>query len=227
MCSVMSRLGAVLLIGGAASLASAGGPSFIGGLNTITAVASTVPANGDVNPYGVAVVPDDDRQAGPRPRSGQQLQQRRQPAGHGHDHRAGRAGRQHGTLRPDRRRTHLPGLVSRWRRLDHRARRAALGLGDRGQPAHHRRHSVHRRGRLPDRARQPRSSRRDLLRGLDQRPLGHDRARRGRRGACCSSATCSTARWRPDGDVVNAGTVVRIVLAVPDRGRPVAVVAPV
>jgi hypothetical protein len=57
MSSVMSRLGAVLLIGGAASLASASGPSFIGEFNTITDVASTVPANGDINPYGVAVVP--------------------------------------------------------------------------------------------------------------------------------------------------------------------------
>jgi hypothetical protein len=31
-------------------------PSFIGGFKTITTVASTVPKNGDVNPYGVAVV---------------------------------------------------------------------------------------------------------------------------------------------------------------------------
>jgi hypothetical protein len=33
--------------------------SFIGPLKTVKAVASTVPANGDVNPYGVAVVPAD------------------------------------------------------------------------------------------------------------------------------------------------------------------------
>ena len=32
--------------------------SFVGGFGTIDTVASTVPANGDVNPYGVAVVPD-------------------------------------------------------------------------------------------------------------------------------------------------------------------------
>jgi hypothetical protein len=32
--------------------------SFVGGFNTTTVVASTVPANGDVNPYGVAVVKD-------------------------------------------------------------------------------------------------------------------------------------------------------------------------
>ena len=32
-------------------------PTFLGPLHTITRVASTVPANGDLNPYGVAVVP--------------------------------------------------------------------------------------------------------------------------------------------------------------------------
>lgn len=31
--------------------------SFIGGLNTVSTIASTVPANGDINPYGTAVVP--------------------------------------------------------------------------------------------------------------------------------------------------------------------------
>ena len=33
------------------------GNSFIGGFNTVTVVSSTVPSNGDVNPYGVAQVP--------------------------------------------------------------------------------------------------------------------------------------------------------------------------
>ncbi len=32
-------------------------PSFMGGLHQIDTVASAVPANGDVNPYGVAIVP--------------------------------------------------------------------------------------------------------------------------------------------------------------------------
>ena len=40
----------------AAASTSAGG-SFIGGLNTVKTVSSTIPANGDVNPYGVAIVP--------------------------------------------------------------------------------------------------------------------------------------------------------------------------
>ncbi|HLX59496.1 MAG TPA: hypothetical protein VKR83_20960 [Ktedonobacteraceae bacterium] len=39
------------------SLALASGGSFIGQFHSISTVASTVPANGDVNPYGVAVVP--------------------------------------------------------------------------------------------------------------------------------------------------------------------------
>ena len=53
------RLGAILLAGALAlvpSLASASS-SFIGQFNTLTTIASTVPGNGDVNPYGVAVVP--------------------------------------------------------------------------------------------------------------------------------------------------------------------------
>jgi hypothetical protein len=32
-------------------------PTFLGGVTTVKPVASTVPANGDVNPYGVAVIP--------------------------------------------------------------------------------------------------------------------------------------------------------------------------
>jgi len=55
--------GVILAIGVAvapAALAAPAGagtsPSFIGGLKTITTVGSTVPKNGDVNPYGVAVV---------------------------------------------------------------------------------------------------------------------------------------------------------------------------
>jgi len=41
------------ILAGAASAST----SFIGPLNTVTPIASTIPANGDVNPYGVAVVP--------------------------------------------------------------------------------------------------------------------------------------------------------------------------
>lgn len=40
------------------ALALASGGSFIGGLHHISTVASTVPGNGDVNPYGTVVVPN-------------------------------------------------------------------------------------------------------------------------------------------------------------------------
>jgi hypothetical protein len=49
-----SLFGALLAL--ASVLAHAGSGSFSGSLNTVDKVASTVPANGDVNPYGVAVV---------------------------------------------------------------------------------------------------------------------------------------------------------------------------
>lgn len=54
----MDRLVAAFALPFAASLAAhAAGGSFIGPLNTITTVSSTVPANGDVNPYGIVSVP--------------------------------------------------------------------------------------------------------------------------------------------------------------------------
>ena len=43
------------LVAGAASAGSL--PAFVGPLHHVTTLASTVPSNGDVNPYGVAVVP--------------------------------------------------------------------------------------------------------------------------------------------------------------------------
>ena len=46
------------LLAGAAGSASAGGfPAFVGPLHRTSVIASTVPGNGDVNPYGVAVIP--------------------------------------------------------------------------------------------------------------------------------------------------------------------------
>jgi hypothetical protein len=47
------------LLAGSAGLAGAASASdtFIGNLHTVTQIASTIPQNGDVNPYGVAVVP--------------------------------------------------------------------------------------------------------------------------------------------------------------------------
>jgi hypothetical protein len=48
----------LLFVAVAAGAAHAQNPSFIKHFNTITTVSSTIPANGDVNPYGVAQVPE-------------------------------------------------------------------------------------------------------------------------------------------------------------------------
>ncbi|HZT98296.1 MAG TPA: hypothetical protein VFA10_01480, partial [Ktedonobacteraceae bacterium] len=48
-----------LLIGGVARTSktyASGGSSFIGGFHHVSTIASTVPGNGDVNPYGTVVV---------------------------------------------------------------------------------------------------------------------------------------------------------------------------
>ena len=71
-----------------------------------------------------------------------------------------------------------------------------------------------RQGRLPDRAEQHGSRRRDDRRPRHQRPVGHDLGRATGNLAPCSSPTCSTARSRPTGKVVHRGTVLRLHLAV-------------
>ena len=50
-------VGVVAIAVAAPSAAAKLSSSFVGGFNTIKTVASTVPSNGDVNPYGVAVAP--------------------------------------------------------------------------------------------------------------------------------------------------------------------------
>ena len=54
---VTATAGLVAASGILATSAGAWTGSFIGNLNTVTPIASTMPDNGDVNPYGVAVVP--------------------------------------------------------------------------------------------------------------------------------------------------------------------------
>jgi hypothetical protein len=56
--NVPRLLGLILVsLGGMFAAAQLSSQSFIGGLNKITTLTSTIPANGDVNPYGVALVP--------------------------------------------------------------------------------------------------------------------------------------------------------------------------
>src|SRR6201985_1296121 len=60
---VTTAAGLLAATGLGAGVANASGiPAFVGPLHHITTLASTVPANGDVNPYGVAVIP---RSTGP------------------------------------------------------------------------------------------------------------------------------------------------------------------
>ena len=55
---VTTAAGLLAATGLGAGVAGASGfPAFVGPLHHITRLASTVPANGDVNPYGVAVIP--------------------------------------------------------------------------------------------------------------------------------------------------------------------------
>ena len=55
--TLIGAAGLLAATGTFAASASASPNTFIGGLHHVKLVASTVPANGDVNPYGVAVVP--------------------------------------------------------------------------------------------------------------------------------------------------------------------------
>jgi hypothetical protein len=57
--SFLVRSGMVIsiVLGIGAANVQAAGQSFIGGFNTVTTLGTTVPANGDINPYGVALVP--------------------------------------------------------------------------------------------------------------------------------------------------------------------------
>ena len=55
--TTIAATAASLVTAGAFATAANASPTFIGGLHHTKVIASTVPANGDVNPYGVAVVP--------------------------------------------------------------------------------------------------------------------------------------------------------------------------
>ena len=165
---------AMLTVVGAGT-ASADGP-FISQFHHISGVASTVPANGDVNPYGTAVVQAVGREARSGSRAGQQLQRPVEPAGHRHDDRADLAGRAaNGVRTPDGRYAGrpLPGRSG----ADNGARGAPVWMGDRGQPANQQRHVRDGQGRVSDRDQQLRPGRGDHRGPAHQRPLGHDLAR--------------------------------------------------
>jgi len=55
--AVVTATAGLLAASGILAGAASASDTFIGNLHTVTPIASTIPANGDVNPYGVAVVP--------------------------------------------------------------------------------------------------------------------------------------------------------------------------
>jgi hypothetical protein len=55
--AIVTATAGLLAASGVLAGAASASDTFIGNLKTVTPIASTIPANGDVNPYGVAVVP--------------------------------------------------------------------------------------------------------------------------------------------------------------------------
>ena len=55
--AIVTATAGLLAASGIFAGAASASATFIGNLNTVTPIASAIPANGDVNPYGVAVVP--------------------------------------------------------------------------------------------------------------------------------------------------------------------------
>ena len=55
--AIVTATAGLLAASGIFAGAASASDTFIGNLKTVTPIASTIPANGDVNPYGVAVVP--------------------------------------------------------------------------------------------------------------------------------------------------------------------------
>ena len=142
-------VGALLAVGVAvapAAGASSCTSSFVGGFKTITTVASTVPKNGDVNPYGVAVVT----------RSKDRLHRGDVLVSNFND-KANTQGT--GTtiveVAPNHsvrvfaqiNAAHLPGACPGGVGLTTALADPRQRLGDRRQPAHHRREPGHRQGR--------------------------------------------------------------------------------
>ena len=161
----------------AAPVAARAAPStFLGPLHTLTKVASTVPGNGDLNPYGVAVVP---RTLG-RLHRGDVL------VSNFNDHTNAQgtgttivAVSPAGGARPLRpgRRPRTAWVLPRRRRVHDRPGRDHLGLGCRRESPVSRRHGSDGPGRLPARPRRPRARAGDPQRSRHQRPLGHDPGR--------------------------------------------------
>ena len=198
--------------------------SFLDSIHRQTTLTTTVPENGDQNPYAIVVAPVS---AGVDPegrRAGHQFQQRRQPAGaRDHDRRL---------QSDDQEAHHLRLAAAQSRRLSGRRRpddgddHAQVGLGDRRQRAERRRHDRDQGAGLPDRARRQRQGRRASIANDDiNMPWGNMATIDNGDTATIFVSNAGFGVGSPDGDprVVNEATVLRIDLAI-KSGKPPAVV---
>ena len=134
-----------------------------------------MPGNGDLNPYGVAVVP---RTLGRLHRGDvlvSNFNDRTNAQGTGTTIVA--VSPPAGAPSSPRSTPAAAGLLPGRRRADHGPGRDHLGLGRRREPPVTRRHGSDGPGRLPARPRRPRARAGDPQRSRHQRPLGHDPGR--------------------------------------------------
>ena len=118
-----------------AGAANAGGfPAFVGPLHHVTTIASTVPGNGDVNPYGVAVIPRSTGHLGQGNVLVSNFNDKANVQGTGTTIVEITPSGARFAVRPDQSRASVG--LPRGRRPDHRALRAAQRLGDRRLAAH-------------------------------------------------------------------------------------------
>ena len=170
----------------AASAQPTGPTAYLSHFSKLTTIASTVPHNGDVNPYGIVVI----RHSTGRLRAGNVL-----ISNFNNKANLQGTGKTIVQITPGGHRTlfaqHQPqqaaGPMPRRRRPEHRTRGAAGRLGRGRQRAIQERHGRHGQGRLPDRAEQPGPGQGDHQRLRHQRPVGLDR-----RGCAATSRTCSS-----------------------------------
>ena len=155
--------------------------AYLANFATPSTLGSTVPSNGDINPYGIALVPSSVGKLQRGRVAGQQLQRqgkrKGERSGHRHDDRAGLDRREGLAVCDDRCQDASRPMPGR-RRADDGAEHPAGRLRRRGQPADNQRQVGDRQVRLPDRARQRRQGGRDDRQQEHPGSLGLDREER-------------------------------------------------
>ena len=148
-------LATVALVSASAAFAAhrASSGAYLAALSTVSSLGSTVPANGDVNPYGIVDRSAERRLAARRGSADQQLQRQVEQPGHRHDDRPDDPGRAALAVR-DRRRRDAARASARAAWASTTALAVTAGrVRRRRQPADHQRPVGDREGRLSDRPR--------------------------------------------------------------------------